>query len=421
MFRLWKVMLISLVYKIFLEFIYVFDLSNAFGYYGLTLNMNIYKCIISYIITIIIALISPRNSKRPSTYFYFLISIFITIPLYSYYWLNDKSSTYVIMVFFSMVIIRSILIIPQIKLPKIKISQKYFFMVIILLYCVTYAGIIYKYGLPDVRSLNFVDIYELRSERKISGILGYSVNWLAKAINPFLLLVCIDKKKYITAVFISIFQIVLYAVLGYKAFLLSIIAVLGCAILMKKNKFSGTITLGLITLNILSISNISEKLNTLITFRMIYLPSVIQYWYYDFFSIYPKLHFSEGLIGKLFNIQSPYNIRSYALIGYHYRGFYHTVNSGIFGDAFANGGFYAMLIISIIFSILLLTIDTISKNLPLYFTVSSMMYIIFVFNDTGLLTALFTGGMILMIVLMYIYSGFTNYQQQIKNNIDVLK
>lgn len=406
MFRLRKMVVVVVLYKVVLELLYVFDVSKVFGYYGLTVNMNVGKSAISYLLIIALLILSPKNERLPSTFFYFFIMVFTVVPLFSFYWLNDQDSTYIVMVFISMLLIRFVLCFPRIKIHKTIIKREFLvtsFLVVV--YATLYIAIFFTYGLPSVKSLSFSDIYSLRQERRLVGFLGYAVNWLAKVVNPFLILVFVDRKRPIAVGVIGALQLTLYAVFGYKAFLLSIGAIFGCVFLMRRDMFSGALVGVLTTVNVLSNSNISVALTTLIPFRMVFLPAVIQYWYYEFFSVFPKLNFSEGVLGKIFGIDSPYYERGFDLIGIHYRGFAHTVNSGMFGDAYANGGFYAMLVIALLFGVMAHVFDSITTDLPIYFSVSSMAYMMFVLNDTGLLTSLLTGGFILMLVLMYFYSS----------------
>ncbi|NQE01024.1 hypothetical protein [Enterococcus gallinarum] len=142
---------------------------------------------------------------------------------------------------------------------------------------------------------------------------------------------------------------------------------------------------------------------------MLFIPSQIQYQYFDFFSINPKLHFSENFIGPIFGITNKYGVDIPILISRIFSGRIDNMaysNTGIFSDAFSNGGFFAMIIVSIIFGFLLLLIDSCSKYVPMRITIPAFSYIMFVMNDTSLFTTFLTGGFGLMILFVYILNSY---------------
>lgn len=55
------------------------------------------------------------------------------------------------------------------------------------------------------------------------------------------------------------------------------------------------------------IGKISFKINNVYAMRMLFEPARIEYGYFDFFSSEKKLFFSEGLIGKAFDLNYPYD------------------------------------------------------------------------------------------------------------------
>lgn len=141
----------------------------------------------------------------------------------------------------------------------------------------------------------------------------------------------------------------------------------------------------------------------LMVVRQLTLPAIISYKYYDFFSSNKKLHFSEGLLGKIFSIESPYNIRAAYIIsgsiGNH-------ENTGFLADAYSNGGIIAMIMMCSLFLIILLYVDSISRNSKKgYMYTALMVYQIIILNDASLLTTILTGGLSILLVIMYIIAS----------------
>ncbi|MCG7421230.1 hypothetical protein MHJ97_12575, partial [Macrococcus epidermidis] len=245
----------------------------------------------------------------------------------------------------------------------------------------------------------------------ISGILSYLVNWSVKVFAPFYLSYSIVKKKYFTASLIIVIQVLMYLSFGNKAFLFSIGLVL-IILYTISSRFIRNITLTLVGLNIFSVILYKylkfDELFRAIPYRMIYIPAQLQFQYYDFFSIREKIKFADGLFGKLFGIESPYQHIAPLMISKHYYGSLYSANTGIFAEAFTNGGWIILIFFSVLLGILFLLIDITTYRLPLNLVIGSLSYILFVLNDTGLLTTLLTGGLLLMIILLVLLNSGWN-------------
>ncbi|WP_346930952.1 O-antigen polymerase [Clostridium sp.] len=396
-----------MVYKIIIELIYYVNISPIYDYSGLITEINYNKMIISNLLVLFVILISPNNFKRASSYFYLFIEIFIFVPLLSFYWLANESSNYVLFVTASFIVIASIL---KIRLKHITIRNlnvKPFLEMFFYIYILIALFLIIKRGGIDTRAFNFDTIYELRAENELIGIWGYMTNWVTKVFGPFFFAYNIYFNKKYKCVIVIFIQLLMYLSFGNKAFLFSIPLMLICAYLISKKKFIKSF------LSIFILTNISahfldvifgiDFLRRAIPYRMIFVPAMIQFQHYDFFSNSTKLYFAEGLLGSIFGKTNPYGIPIPILISRVYSGKFDSMaysNTGIFADAYYNGGFVMMILISILLAVILYIIDSISFNIPVGITTGAFSYTFFVLNDTGLFTTLLTGGMVIMIVLL---------------------
>lgn len=412
-----KMFFYLLLYKIVIEMIYIYGISKLYGYSGLTLNLNYLSYGISIIYLLFIAIIAPKDKTKPSTYLFITVEVFLFVPLISYYWLNNKSYIYASYVLLSLIIISLIVRIKPVPINIKDTTAQIWIKFIFVFYVIFTVYLFIKRGGIDTRAFNFDLIYDLRSENKIQGILGYIMNWCTKAYFPFFFLYFFYKKKYSMLFFVIMFQLLMYLSFGNKAFLFSIGVVVLTTYIMKKNNYLKGITLSIIGLNILSYIlkafNISDVLYRAIPYRMIFIPSQIQYQYFDFFKKGEKVLFADGIIGKILAIDSPYPDPIPLLISKYYLGSEAYANSGMFADAYANGGGILVVIIAIIFGIILYLIDSTTMNVPTYIVVGSSSYIMFVLNDTGLQTTLFTGGLgALMILLLLLNSSYTSHRKK---------
>jgi len=206
-------------------------------------------------------------------------------------------------------------------------------------------------------------------------------------------------------------QLLMYLSFGFKAFLFSIGVIIMCVLITKRGKFEREVIIALSSLNIiayiLDYFNITDTLRRAIPYRMLFIPSQIQFQYYEFFKDIEKMHFADGIIGKILSIESPFSEPAPFVISrfFSYNKVASNSNTGLFSDAYSNGGFILMIIVAIMFAFILYVIDSVTYKLPLYVVVGSFSYMMFVLNDTSLQTTLLTGGMGLMIILLLLFNS----------------
>lgn len=404
-----RLLLYFLIYKITIELIYVFAIIPLYGYTKLELHVDWFKAIESYICLMILIVFFPKNKKIPSFSLYVILCIFIYIPLGSYMWLSGQSSIY-----YFTVVIGFIIISMFIKMKKVYIISKFqysnnLFYLLYLFYFIITVYLIFIRGGIDLRAVSLEEIYSLRSEQNIDGINGYLLNWSAKVFCPFFIAFYLYKKKYSLVILTVFLQLIMFLSYGYKAYLFSVIMLAFVLIGKRKNNFEKNFSLGvsfsIITSYIVYVLFTSTTLINTIAFRLIFVPVQIQYQYFDYFSKFEKMNFSQSIIGKLFNVEDDYHQPISFVISMYYQGVISNSNTGIFSDAFANGGFVLMIIYSMIVGCIFYVIDIVTFKIPVVYTVSALSYLMFVLNDNSLLTSLLTGGLALMIILLFLFNS----------------
>ena len=270
--------------------------------------------------------------------------------------------------------------------------------------------LIYLRGGIDIRALSFKSIYSLREEENVTGIAGYLKNWVPKVLFPLLFGYFVIKKKWLLLITTIIFEVLLYMSFGNKAFLLCVGWAIICYFANNKRYFP--VWISIILLVIVSMSglasyfNITHSLRDAIPYRLLFVPSQIQFQYYDYFSVNEKMFFAEGWIGKLFGLVNPYGEDVAFMI--------HRINSPTGGvshsntcflaDAYYNIGFFGMLLISFL-SGLFLSLYNRFTRIPSTLVLVSVSYILFSFADTGFQTTLVTGGMLMNFILLSILNS----------------
>lgn len=399
------------IYKILLEFSYIFFASPAFSYMGLIYEPRLLNIIASYLMFYILLLFIPKNQNKPSNQLIQLLFLTSMVPFLSIFWLANKSIQYTFYVFLCyLFLFVGLYSVKPIKIPLLKketnltprITNIAFALSILILVLRTI-----KFGGVDVRSFNFGAIYELRSEIQYYGIWNYLINWLGKLLIPLCITMSMIEKRKFMFILSCGLQIFLYLSTGSKATLFSVVLIICTTYILKKGFWSRGVSI--LYSSLIGVSIIFYKFTSniwliaLTVVRQLTFPAIISFKYYDFFSLNEKLHFSEGLLGNIFNIESPYNIRAAYIIsgsvGNH-------ENTGFLSDAYSNGGIIAMIIMSCIFLVILLYVDSISRNSDYRFKYTALMvFQIITLNDASLLTTTFTGGLAILLVIMYIIAS----------------
>lgn len=388
-----------IVYFITLYFSYRYFVAPIFGYSGLTYNPNISKLIIS-IIYILLLFIFFKDNRKPSSDLLYIIYINLFIPLVMFYWMNNMEGIYVFMVFIS--ILTMLITTNKIKPFKvvglpIRLSIPFEF-IIYFLTLTLFILFILKYGWFDSRSLNFKSIYQLRSEKEYSGMWAYLVNWLTKAFIPMLLVIFYFNRNLLLMLSTVCMQLIIYTSTGSKTLLFSSFYIIVLCFLIDKRWLKTGLPLLYSFLIFISMAIYKVLGNiyllSIIPIRQLIIPAQVSYQHFNFFKFREKLYFSEGIIGDIFGLNSPYVRKSTLMVGDGKS----NANTGIFSDAFDNGGFYLIFIYSVIFIIILLYINMIAaywQNNAIF--TSLFIYSMIILTDGSLLTTILTWGMFILL------------------------
>lgn len=414
-----------LIYKIVMEVIYQYVAHPLYDYAGLTLNINIQKAVISYLLFFTLISLPSYKVECVSKYLLRIFLLFTIIPLLCIYWQTDRSTSYVLMACLSYMIIyflcqtkneKPVYLLSMSGLGKINIL---FVLLIINVVCLlTFTAV---YGLADFRALVMDNIYTLRAEREYTGIWAYVNKWMTYSFVPCMLCIALKKKRSIYVVAAILIQFYMFLHTGMKSTLFSIGLILYSYYLVQKRKnYSNWWTAALIGLSIMStlFYKLTTKLTLISVFpvRLTNLPAIISFNHYDFFSNNPKLYFSEIFIGRLFGIKSPYDTFSTFLVSQSGG----NANTGYIADAYDNAGFLCIIAYSVILAFILRYIDRLQRRsgedaLPVY--VGIMTYIMLFLNDGSLTSSLVTGGLFITMFILSRYKELVTPETMIQELI----
>jgi hypothetical protein len=416
-----KMIIFTILFKIILDFSYIYYINPIYAYMGFTYDLNFIKLIESYLFVAIILFFLPSSESKPSSIALNVLNIVMIIPLFSLYALKNEDRLYAYAVFFCFIL--TILILK--KIPKISYDLKFSmnkFVVTILIFVgfVVYGSLIALNGIPTLELLNFNNVYKVRGNVNYGpSFIKYLVSWQATIINIFFIIISWVRKEKIKFITLCTLQLVLYLITSHKAFLFYPIIIPIIMLFIKNKHFLlwciyGTI-LTVVSSLVLFFNNISVLPASLFINRTLYLPAQLSFQYYEYFSTNGLVLLSHSIFSSLF--QEPvYETNPILVIG----SAYYTdnwANTGYLGDAYMNFGISGMVVYSILFAFILMIIDSLANTeFKSLITKAFIVIMMLSFTNGALLTNLLYGGVIVYMILLLVYDDGFSKSKQSKTN-----
>lgn len=408
-----KILLVIIMFitKIMLELFYTFLVSPIYAYEGMIDKFNLVKYLISWILYIMIVYFLMKVNNKLYKFFLHFEFIITILPILICYSLADKENAYMLYVFICFLLQVFILMGSNKKQKKYScyfedMQKKYSYVIIPIILAVIVIVIRYN-GFHGLKAFDTVYLYdEIRSKTQYPPLFSYLVMWTRIVFIPFFIVYTIYKKKYLKTLFFIFLQLLLYMGTGAKFTYLIVLVIIATYILSKARFMLYYMYLGLILL----ISFIFlVKYRFIVSFlgeRFLFGPAINKFWYYDFFSRYPKIYFSDTIFGKVLGLYYQYTHTSGQLIfSEHFRDKMFDSNSitGVFGESYAQLGFLGMLFFSVIIAYFIKIISKTSEGLDISIKCAMLSIFIVLMNDAGFLTIFFSGGLFIIIFLFHIF------------------
>ena len=427
-FRFLTIALISL-YTVVLIWNYIVWLAPVWGYMGVDYSpVGTYYFLACLIASVLPSIWIPISISRPTMVTYWILYLLTYIPMIVGVSLSPKFTFIQVILFQLSCLFSFTLTGAGYYFKLIKIKEKYipkfnfwvaFYSAMFLMFL--YVIYIFKGNFKLVSPFD-ENLYDLRfSGRDVAEgdkLVGYFTQWLSGAFLPFLLAIGIVYKKKLLILISCIGQIILYSTAANKAFILSIIYMVGIYYITKKtSKFGIFLTFFLIILiTFLTFSQIYFEddfkliffpITSIVMLRTVSISTINAVNYYDFFSNNPFTYYSHiNIIGKF--IRYPYgDLALGQVIGVTMSGnadsnwnanFYIT-------DGFVAMGYSGLIIIGIISGLIFYIIDSLIKSqniilCTLLITISSVSLM-----NVSIFTTLLTGGLIYLILFLVLFEN----------------
>ena len=393
------------LYKLAIEIMYFSAVCPIYGYRGYFVEINILKYILSWIFAIAIFMLLPKGNKISHRILQ-MHYVTMILPFISIFACSNQDLTFCSMILsaFALQLVILRLVKTDIKIPRLYFKPSIILLFITIMTVYVYVNAIKFYGV-HFKAINFANIADIRiNAGQITGLVGYLILWQYRMINPYLMIYSLKKKNYGILVVSIFLQLLMFFIVARKEVLFSIFLILGLYWWIEKFNLlhSMLVCLGIASV-ISAIIAFNFRLPLSIMIRILIDPAMIKFRHFQIFStILPKLQFSEGKIGKILNISYPYDKPSGYIVSELHNNVISNENTGYLAYAYDNGGFIAMIFMSIIFICLLLLLDAIAckKNKNLMF--AFVAYPMYTLNDGDLLTCLLSGGFIIALFILWI-------------------
>ena len=418
--RIFFIALVAL-YVCTLQIVYREIISAIYQYTGLGYReVDIQYLVISWVLALIPACWMPIELKRPSQLLYvvFYFTIYIP-PLFIMYHCQipiiefNRILGLTLVMFIGLLIMGLSYAISLLQIHNQPISKGIFNTLIA---GATFGFIIYLVAAKG-NQLNFAfdysQIYQVRSDyvESLTGNfpISYVVSLLSGLILPFFFSLGLIGKKNLLIALSVLGYIFLYGIAAYKASLLyPVIALVLYYIVTRHNRILSIIMV-LVIIIALAFTFFARKINSLsvsyialIPYRTFSVNSIIQLQYFDFFSSHQPTYLSH-VKGFSSFITYPYPLYLSDLIPVYYYGVGRGANASPWSmDGLAGFGIWGIPIISIIISLTFFLLDSLAQNLRKEFTILFISYYSFSFTSTSFFTLLFSGGLSILMILIYL-------------------
>ena len=210
------------LWKLICDYLYSITFNN-FSYYGIDLDLNIYKLIETYFVVFISYLLLNFNKFRNTSLLLVVLLIFQIIPLSTYYAYANESSFFfrtIYICFFVFLISNRFIVLKNYFKFKSFLSLKFLVFIGILIV----ATMIYNNGIPSVESFNLFSVYERRNNFVSNSFFERLNSILVYVISPILLVYSIISKNKLFFIISIGFSVIFFLLSGGKyAFFLIIL------------------------------------------------------------------------------------------------------------------------------------------------------------------------------------------------------
>lgn len=408
----------SIIYVIIgglLYYSYYEHISVRFSHMGFHWGFTPYRLLEAGLTISLVSLFLPTKFKEPSDILLHIHMVFPILGMFVYYAAGNGENEflyYSILSFLLVVIISNRI---KLKLPQMhSIQHKTIQRISLIIGTLYILSIVFFSGFKYF-NIDLLRVYEFRSDSAadLPSIYGYISPIVAKVILPFSFLLALVNKNRSFALASALLCLLTFAFTAHKGPLFYPVTVAGLYYILGMRMaitgflFMNCLLISLPYTNWFDESSIDVYMNLIIR-RIYYVPGLLNFLYYDFFSspqntfaIWTESKVSLGLLDPRYSDAIP------NIIGYDYFNNPETwANTGWLGSGFMQLGLAGMIIYAMILGCLLSLLNSLSNRMDARFVTSVMIIPIFsIMVSSDLPGAFLTNGILIGLVLFSMIDG----------------
>jgi hypothetical protein len=402
---------------------YINYLYPFFEYFGYDYNQpQTSHLILGWVLSLLPCLWMPLTLTRPSQLAYWVLYLTVIVPsmfVPLYAGLDQPAEIVVLMLtlFAGFSITGMCYLLPLLSINPPRISRRLFWNGVGCFAVALAVWIVVAFR-EHLRIVSFLDVYDLRgfAEDLIAGSrVNYALMWLSGAINPFLMGWGLYHRRTKFFVAGALGQLLVFAGLGTKGSILSILFIAGFYLLSKRGgiPFALKLTWGCVALlgglciSFLLAGKDPGPLHSMVLFvvfmRTFGMNGLMTAQYYHFFERNPLTYFSHINLVNMF-VKYPYANPIGVEVGSYYTGDAGLDSTAHFWatDGLASLGLGGVLLISVFCGFVLWIIDSAAQRHDSRLSALVLCYAAFNLSNISIFTSLFSGGLGLLILLLYV-------------------
>lgn len=366
-----------------------------------------------WVLAVLPACWMPIALSRPSQVIYWFLYIVVYVPaeLLAIYSLSIDAGTTLLFLLCLCLCFFLVGQIYRLDAPRIVVLRVPPFVFWLALWALLIGSDMYVLSVSGLHLaiVSLQDVYSVRATfadtvDSSSVLVDYLVSWQVGAIHPFLIAYgLVFRKPWLVAVG-TLGQVFVYATTGFRTALFS--AVLLVIVLLvvhtQRRRFGLLVVVGVTALIECAVL-VDERLGSdvwtdILVHRILALPGQLTGYYFEFFSRNEQAHLGESIFRLL--VHYPYSLSVPALIGETYLGG-SWANANIWADAFAQFGYLGLFVFTLALAVVLLVFDGLVAGEDVRFPALLAASPAWMFANSALLTSLLTGGVGLLLLLVY--------------------
>lgn len=396
-----------------LQYSYSTFITKIWGYQGF-LDFFSWGRFAYALVAIAISAVVLPVTKRPSSFFLHLtLAIMLTPSLVAYAGssLPDGFAIVSIFSFFTVNVISRVRLKPillPILGPPAALGGLCSILVIFVVSFAIYDGF-------QFINFDFTQVYALRDEveENLPGLYGYLTPIFTKAVVPVAVVIACIYRLRAAALTIAACSILLFAITTHKSMIFYPFVAAGIYYAGKGDRLTRNMIIVLSAIVLISLIDTylymagqfstGGWLTNLFVRRSLFTPSMLNYFYYDFFSTSPPYYWSQSRL-TLGLVENPYPVAPPSLIGSVYFGASEmSANTGWIGSGMANAGVFGAILYSVGLGLLFSLIDSYGRIWgTTAVTAIGVVPIMTAITSADLVTLLLTHGMLVTLVLLAI-------------------